>query len=195
MEDWKKEVQRLLDTATEETVRLVSNMKHVIEENKDKINADVVKEKVTDASEAVAKVWKSTSERLNEFANDPKVGEYRAMFKDAYQKASKSIVDAYDSLKDNQELKEKLQDASEFVKETADKLVEKVSDVYKDVVNEEKVQDVVEKLKEVTDKGVEAVKEKMSDPKVQETVGRIKDGANDVAEKATEQLKKLFKKG
>ena len=101
MEDWKKEVQRLLDNATDETFRLVSNMKHVIEENKDKINVDVVKEKVSDASEAVAKVWKSANDRINELANDPKVDEYRQMFKDAYQKASKSIVDAYDSLKDN----------------------------------------------------------------------------------------------
>lgn len=195
MEDWKKEVQRLLDNATDETFRLVSNMKHVIEENKDKINVDVVKEKVSDASEAVAKVWKSANDRINELANDPKVDEYRQMFKDAYQKASKSIVDAYDSLKDNSELKEKLSDASEFVKETAEKLFDRVVDVYKDVVNEEKVQDVVDKIKEVTDKGVEAVKEKMNDPKVQETVDRIKDGANEVAEKASEQLKKLFNKG
>ena len=195
MEDFKKEVQRVLDSATEETLRLVTNMKHVIEENKDKINVDVVKAKVNDVSEAVLKVWKSANDRVNEFANDPKVGEYRAMFVDAYQKASKSIVDAYDSLKDKQELKEKLTDASEFVKETADKLVEKVTGVYKDVVGEEKVQDVVDKLREVTDKGVEVVKEKMNDPKVQETVDRLKDGAVEVAEKATEQLKKLFNKG
>ena len=34
--DWKKDVQRLLDNATDETARLIANMKSVIEENKDK---------------------------------------------------------------------------------------------------------------------------------------------------------------
>ena len=191
--DWKKEVQRLLDVATEETAHVLTSVKIFLEENKDKVNKEVVKEKVSEATDAVVAVWKKANERLNELANDPKVAdkmdEYREMFKEAYAKVSVSVVETYESLKDNQEIKEKLVEAGEFVKATAEKFADKVVDVYKEVATEEKFQEVVGKVKEVTDN----VKEKMNDPKVQETVDRLKDGVVDVAEKATEQLKKLLK--
>ena len=196
--DWKKEVQRLLDVATEETAQVLNTVKVFLDENKDKVSKEVVKEKVSEATDAVVAVWKKANDRLNEFANDPKVAdkmdEYRVMFKEAYGKVSASVVETYASLKENQEIKEKFNEAGELLKSTAEKLAEKVADVYKEVTSEEKVQEVVGKLKEVTDKGMDVVKEKMNDPKVQETVDRLKDGAKDVAEKATEQLKKLFKK-
>lgn len=195
--DWKKEVQRLLDVATDETAQVLASVKTFLDENKDKVNKEVVKEKVSEATDAVVTVWKKANERLNEFANDPKVAdkmdEYRAMFKEAYGKVSASVVETYASLKDNQEIKEKLAEAGEFVKVTAEKVADKVVDVYKEVTSEEKVQEVVGKLKEVTDKGMDVVKEKMNDPKVMDTVDRFKDGVVDVAGKATEQLKKLLK--
>ena len=191
--DWKKEVQRLLDVATEETAHVLTSVKIFLEENKDKVNKEVVKEKVSEATDTVVAVWKKANERLNELANDPKVAdkmdEYREMFKEAYAKVSVSVVETYESLKDNQEIKEKLVEAGEFVKATAEKFADKVVDVYKEVATEEKFQEVVGKVKEVTDN----VKEKMNDPKVQETVDRLKDGVVDVAEKATEQLRKLLK--
>ena len=137
--DWKKDVQRLLDNATDETARLIANMKSVIEENKDKLNVELVKEKVSEAGDAVVKVWNQANERINELAKDPKVAEkvaeYREKVKEGYQKASKAVVDAVDSLKENQELKDKLTDASEFVKETAAKVADKIVDVYKDVAD------------------------------------------------------------
>lgn len=195
--DWKKEVQRLLDVATDETAQVLASVKTFLDENKDKVNKEVVKEKVSEATDAVVAVWKKANERLNEFANDPKVAdkmdEYREMFKEAYGKVSASVVETYASLKDNQEIKEKLAEAGEFVKVTAEKVADKVVDVYKEVTSEEKVQEVVGKLKEVTDKGMDVVKEKMNDPKVMDTVDRFKDGVVDVAGKATEQLKKLLK--
>ena len=69
----------------------------MIEENKDKLNVELVKEKVSEASDAVVKVWNQANERINELAKDPKVAEKVANIvpKKENTRAGKSFINLF----------------------------------------------------------------------------------------------------
>ena len=196
-EDLKKEVQRILDTAVEEADRLIANARNLFEENKDKVNVESMKAAFKDLTDSLTKTWQDATARLNELGQNPEVKEKVEHSKDALAKTYTSAIAAlksgYESVKDSEELKEKLKEASDFIKEGTEKTVDTVVDAYHQVMKDPKVQETVDKIKDAADKGMDAVKEKMEEPKVQEKMNQLKNGIVDFAEKTTEQLKKWLK--
>lgn len=195
--DVKKEVQKILDAAVEEADRLIAGAKTLFEENKDKVNLESMKTAFGELADALSVTWQNASARLNELGQNPELHEKVEQSKDVlaqtYASAIAALKNGYETVKDSDELKEKLQDASAFIKEGAEKTVDTVMEAYNQVMADPKVQETVGKIKDAADKGMEAVKEKMDDPKVQEKMDQFKNGIVDVAEKTTEQLKKWLK--
>ena len=165
--DVKKEVQRILDDAMEETEKAIAGAKKFYEENKDKVNVENAKKILNDASDAVGKTWDDSMKKLDEFKNDPEVQE-------RVEKAKVTITSVYNTSVD------KIKETYEAVKSNED---------FQDVGN--KIRDGAEKSFAAVKKTMDDV---ASNPKVQETVSDIKKGIVDVAEKTAETLKNWLEK-
>ena len=165
--DVKKEVQRILDDAMEETEKAIAGAKKFYEENKDKVNVENAKKILNEASDAVGKTWDDSMKKLDEFKNDPEVQE-------KVEKAKVTITSVYNSSV------EKIKETYEAVKSNED---------FQDVGN--KIKDGAEKSFAAVKKTMDDV---ASNPKVQETVSDIKKGIVDVAEKTAETLKNWLEK-